>query len=135
VKLEAMTRGRHAVICNGRRLPLAPTGVAGEAVAGLRFRAWSPISGLHPTVRPHAPLALDLVDLASQRSLGSCLYHVGNPSGRNYEVFPVNSHEAEARRLARFQHHGHIGSRIDVPPEEPPGEFPLTLDLRRPLGT
>jgi uncharacterized protein (DUF2126 family) len=134
LKLEGMTQGRHAVLCNGRRLPLTSTGVAGEAVAGVRFRAWRPISGLHPAIGPHAPLAFDLVDLWSNRSFGRCVYHVDHPGGRNYEVFPVNSREAEGRRLARFQHHGQIGLRIEVPPEEPPGEFPTTLDLRRPRG-
>jgi uncharacterized protein (DUF2126 family) len=129
-----MTQGRHAVICNGRRLPLTATGVAGEAVAGVRFRTFRPITGLHPTLAPHAPLAFDIADLWSGYSLGSCVYHVDHPGGGRYETLPVNSHDAEARRLARFRDNGHIASRIDVPPEEPAGEFPLTLDLRRPRG-
>ena len=61
-----MTGGRHAVTCNGRALPLTPTGVPGEFVAGVRFRAWSPPSALHPTIGVQAPLTFDLVDTWAQ---------------------------------------------------------------------
>ena len=45
-----MTDRRHVVTCNGHALPLASTGVKGEFVAGVRFRAWWPPSALHPTI-------------------------------------------------------------------------------------
>ncbi len=62
VKVTGMIGGRHWVACNGRKLPLASTGIPGEYVAGVRFRAWSPPSALHPTIGVQAPLVFDLVD-------------------------------------------------------------------------
>jgi uncharacterized protein (DUF2126 family)/transglutaminase-like putative cysteine protease len=131
IRVTGMTGERHSVACNGWKLPLHATGVEGEYVAGLRFRAWSPPSALHPTIPAHGPLVLDLVDSWSGRSIGGCTYHVSHPGGRNFATAPINAHEAEGRRLARFEPFGHTTGKFE--PRDPGinPDFPLTLDLRR----
>ncbi|ACR11328.1 conserved hypothetical protein [Teredinibacter turnerae T7901] len=153
VKVSGMTDNRYVLACNGRRVPLRNTGVQGEFVAGVRYRAWQPPSALHPTIGVNTPLVFDLVDTWNGRSIGGCTYHVSHPGGRSYETFPVNAFEAESRRVNRFDTLSHTPGpftpRPDLdalrefftdrnpprpmapPPEEPAGEYPHTLDLRR----
>ncbi len=131
VKVTGMAPDRYVLTCNGRAVPLQPSGTNGEFVAGVRYRAWQPASCLHPTIGVHGPLVFDLVDTWMRRSLGGCQYHVAHPGGRNFETFPVNAFEAESRRLARFFRFGHTPGRIEVEPAETSAEHPFTLDLRR----
>ncbi|HYR89363.1 MAG TPA: transglutaminase family protein [Terriglobia bacterium] len=131
IRVRGLVNEKVAVLCNGRRLPLQPTGTQGDFVCGVRYRAWQPPRCLHPTIPVHTPLVFDVVDIAAERSIGGCTYNVAHPGGRSYETFPVNSNEAEGRRVARFFGFGHTPGRVTVPPPETNPEFPTTLDLRR----
>jgi uncharacterized protein (DUF2126 family) len=130
VRVRGAVEARHVVTCNGRPVPMHPTGRQGEYVAGIRFRAWQPPSCLHPTIGVHSPLVIDLVDSWAERALGGCTYHVMHPGGRNSEYTPVNAGEAEARRRSRFFPHGHTPGRMSVVAPDPSLDFPMTLDMR-----
>ncbi len=134
VRVTGMNQSRYVVTCNGEALPMQNTGTVGEYVAGVRYKAWNPPSSLHPTIGVHAPLTFDIVDTWSKHSIGGCEYHVAHPGGLSYENLPVNSFEAESRRLSRFKAMGHTPGQMVVPPAtiHVPGsrEFPFTLDLR-----
>jgi uncharacterized protein (DUF2126 family)/transglutaminase-like putative cysteine protease len=131
VRVDGMIGDRYAVVCNGYTVPLQSTEIDGTAVAGVRYRAWSPYSALHPTIGIQAPLSFDLVDRWSGRSLGGCRYHVIHPGGLAYETRPVNGAAAEARRRSRFETLAHSDGTIVAPVLRRSAEYPRTLDLRR----
>lgn len=152
VKVSGINNNRYVLACNGRRVPLIETNRHGEFVGGVRYRAWAPPSALHPTIGIHTPLHFNLIDTWNGRSIGGCSYHVSHPGGRSYETFPVNAFEAESRRGNRFSTTEHTQGPytpqpdldalreffpnttprpMTPPPEESPGEYPHTLDLRR----
>jgi uncharacterized protein (DUF2126 family) len=153
IKLTGFNGARYVLLCNGNRVPLRETPVKGEYVCGIRYRAWQPYSALHPTIGIDAPLAFDIVDTWNSRSIGGCTYYVSHPGGRGYEVFPVNSYEAESRRGSRFGITSHtqdlLPSRtyfkglqryieqnrepffFDAPPVQVNREYPCTLDMRQ----
>lgn len=130
VKATGLTNGRHVICCNRRRVPMRSTGRDGEMVAGVRFRAWQPANCLHPTIGVDSPLVFDLYDRWSGRAVAGCTYHAAHPGGRHHETCPVNSYEAESRRLARFFEIGHTTGPYPEPTDHSRDDFPFTLDLR-----
>lgn len=153
VKLKRITPGRHQLFCNGYPVPLQSTKIKDEMICGIRYRAWQPPSALHPTIGVDAPLTLDLVDNWNGRSIGGCTYHVSHPGGRNYETYPINSFEAESRRISRYWDQGFSQEtirsapwvsmiehyikedrkpmKVDTPAPVINPDYPCTLDLRR----
>ncbi len=156
-RVEVMVRNfnkeRYMITCNGVPVPMQPTQIKGQFVAGVRYRAWTPPSALHPTLGKDVPLVFDVVDTWNHHAIGGCTYHVAHPGGRSYDTFPVNSYEAEGRRISRFWTQGHtqgaftptesftgvarylepnqIPRNFDPPPLKISPEYPRTLDLRQ----
>ncbi len=132
VKAKGLVAGRHKILVNGRAVPLKPVSLD-EHVGGVRFRAWQPVSALHPTIPSHAPLICEVWDgLAQTVPLGGCTYHVA-PSGRaQLRDLSRDGYEAEGRRLARFEPFGFTGGIFEPPAgRRQIPTFPHTLDLRR----
>ncbi len=152
VKIKGIQDHRYILLCNGARAPLTPTGIKEEFVCGIRYRAWQPPSALHPTIGVDTPLTFDIVDTWNNHSIGGCTYYVSHPGGRSYDTFPINSFEAESRRISRFGNTSHTQDKLfvksglsvaqhyveqdrqsfvyDAPVPEINSEFPCTLDLR-----
>jgi uncharacterized protein (DUF2126 family)/transglutaminase-like putative cysteine protease len=154
VKISGLTDSRYTFLCNGLKIPLKSTGVQGEYIAGVRYRAWQPPSALHPTIGTDTPLVFDLFDTWTQKSVAACQYHVSHPGGRSYDTFPVNSYEAESRIISRFFDFGHSVNLVEpavaqqtaggrfvtkmnilpqytITNEVVSPEYPYTMDLRR----
>lgn len=112
IKLSGWHPDRYLLSCNGTIIPVKSTASKGIYVTGLRYKAWSPPSALHPTIEVDTPLVFDVIDTWNNKSIGGCTYHVAHPGGRNYDTIPVNAYEAEARRHARFNPEGHTPGHI-----------------------
>ncbi|MCH4552569.1 transglutaminase family protein [Aestuariibaculum lutulentum] len=154
VKVNNFNNDRYVLTCNGIKVDLKSTSKKEEYVAGVRYKAWNPYSALHPTIGVDTPLVFDIVDTWNRRSIGGCTYFVSHPGGRSYDAYPVNSFEAESRRISRFWEFGHTQGVVEnISQEIEPStkrvqekesakkfsfkvlpanlEFPNTLDLRK----
>jgi uncharacterized protein (DUF2126 family) len=98
VLVKGMTGERHLLTCNGTRIPLHPTGIHGEFVAGVRYRAWQPPSCLHPTIPVHTPLVFDLVD--SGTSARSAVAPTTRPTPAAAATIPSRSIPTKPRPAA-----------------------------------
>jgi uncharacterized protein (DUF2126 family)/transglutaminase-like putative cysteine protease len=130
VKVKGFHPDRYKLSCNGYEVPLQATSIQNEFVAGVRFKAWTPVFTLHPQLPAQQSLVFDVYDTWNHRSLGGCTYHVSHPGGLSYETIPINGYEAESRRISRFWTHGHKIGKSLPPIRLENKAFPCTLDLR-----
>ena len=113
IKVNNFVPERYVLTCNSVVIPLSPSGVEGEFVAGVKYKAWQPWSALHPTIEVDTPLVFDIVDKWNERSIGGMTYYVSHPGGRTYDTFPINANEAESRRGNRFWAFNHTQGPIE----------------------
>lgn len=113
VRVRDFVSERYVLTCNGVRVPLMSTGVEGEYVSGIRYRAWQPWSALHPTIGVDTPLVFDIVDTWNRRSMGGFTYFIAHPGGRSYDTFPINTLEAQSRRISRYWGFGHTQGEME----------------------
>ena len=114
IKIENFNEERYVVTCNGVQVPLSKTDIEGEFVSGVRYKAWQPWSALHPTIKVDTPLTFDIIDKWNTRSIGGFNYFVAHPGGRSYDTFPVNSFEAESRRINRYWDFNHSQGELEA---------------------
>ena len=69
LRVTGLVEGRQIVTCNNKRVPLYATGVNGEWVGAVRFKAWDPPSALHPMIQAQSPLVFNIVDTRNRKSL------------------------------------------------------------------
>ncbi len=154
VKVSNFNNERYVLTCNGIKVDLKSTSIKEEFVAGVRYKAWNPYSAMHPTIDVDTPLVFDIIDTWNKQSIGGCTYFVAHPGGRSYETYPVNSYEAESRRISRFWEFGHTQGEVESISQDSDSssksvkekgsdkkftykvlptnfEFPNTLDLRK----
>jgi uncharacterized protein (DUF2126 family)/transglutaminase-like putative cysteine protease len=148
VRCSGLVPGRHILSCNGRRVPQRATGVHGEHVAGVRYKASNPPATLHPTIPAVDALVFDLMDSWTGKVLGGCTYvpprqeFQGLPGAPAGVAQPPEGRSEAPRPMppvvpppltsgARFLPQGSGVPRMSPPPEEVDPRHPYLLDLLR----
>lgn len=129
---KAADLGAWQVLAGGVHFtPARVTDAEGEAqVAGLRYRAFVPQIGLHPTVPAQTPLAFTLLDTANKRAFAFTL-HEWKPDGGAYDSLPRDEAEAARRRRERVVPASSAFPLAALPAPPPGALSPWCLDLRR----
>lgn len=121
---------RYVLLCNGHRVPLRSTGVAGDYIGAVRFRARSPLAVAHPAVEVHTPLTFTVIDTWKNQFLGGLVYSSESPGAAAQSSPPQSPEEARSRFKERCVPiiQGKVPKRL--PPLILHPEAPMTLDLR-----
>jgi len=118
------------VLVNGWRLTLEP-GWGEMSYGGVRYQAFTNDFGLHPHLKPHIPLIIDLIDRESGTVGYACRYSPWKLDGGYYAAIPKDEAEARERVAARSQAlPDRIGMRITAKQASGIRTESATLDLR-----
>ncbi|MCC6151768.1 MAG: transglutaminase family protein [Planctomycetes bacterium] len=140
-RLELVLRARSGkpadlgnwVLCAGgvQYTPSSATDASGEAlVTGIRYRAFVPQIGLHPTVLAQTPLKCLLLDTSRQEAHVLTL-HEWRPDGQAYPELPTSELDSARRRNERVRIAPIAWPGTSLPPPPPGALSPWCLDLRR----
>ncbi|NEQ46036.1 MAG: transglutaminase-like family protein [Leptolyngbya sp. SIOISBB] len=121
---------RYAILCNGYRVPLRSTGVPGDYVGAVRFRARAPMAIAHAALAPHTPLRFEVIDTWQSQFLGGILYVPEKPDQAATSPLPKSPEEARSRLKQRFTPLTNGPVPAQLPPLLVHPETPMTLDLR-----
>jgi uncharacterized protein (DUF2126 family) len=99
--------------CKRRAVPLHPTGTQGEAVAGVRFRAWRMPVVAAPDHPRSTRRSSSRCSTWTGGPLGGCTVYVSHPGWPRLRHLPVNAMEAESRRGGYFRPFGHAHGCVD----------------------
>jgi uncharacterized protein (DUF2126 family)/transglutaminase-like putative cysteine protease len=119
VKITGLIPQQHQICCNGIVLPLHCTGMQGEYIAAVRFKARKNPITTHPNIPLHTPLQFDIIERQHQRAIASCHYHSHN---MNDVEIAISDHFEIISPSAKLV--TPIEATVDP-------EFPFTLDLRK----